>query len=508
MYFFNTKTRRTLGRSVGSLTILLLSPGCTTLAPHHALSSPAIEYRSSELATHCLAQYEHFDETVKEHKAADSGATRIPGYPYLRTNRFLASFQHELDSQEKLTFWLSEMAKIDNKKRQIEYKNLPLSTQKKISPQGEKALFNQLKNCSDWLQHQDIAHPQSLLYLKENAQVPSDYNPHARWPGIHPLVNLFLRKGVADWHEAVHETFTNQRPSAVNSSLPLIRYAPEKILSAQEKKITLSDLKQATKNPLGAPDVDDRLMQKLFLTFAPIWEIETKTGADLIGSPYWKSTQQPDVDTKARVQFTYPTYTRLNGHSLLQLNYVIWFKARPKTNIFDLLGGQLDGLTWRVTLGASGNPLLYDAIHNCGCYHMLFHGPGLTPKPTFSKNIEPPLLLPAPSFSNAQQITIKLSARDHQIQAVFSEKDTTSDISYTLKPYQELLALQTPKGYQSLFDKKGFISGTERAERFFFWPTGVTNAGAMRQKGRHVTAFISERHFDDPRLIEELFIRR
>ena len=508
MYSSNTIPRHTFGRLGIILAIYLLSSGCTTLTTQHELSAQAIEYRSSEEATYCLDLYQRFDKIVKDHKTADSGATRIPGYPYLRTNRFLASFRHELNRKQQLTFWLNEMAKIDIEKRQIEYKNLPLIAQKVIASQGKNTLFDQFKSCSDWFQNQDMANAQSLHYLKENAHVPSDYNSSMRWPGIHPFVNLFLRAGVADWHETVHKTFTNQKPSPTKPNPLLIRYGPEKFMSKQEKEKVLSDFKQATKNPLAAPDVDDRLMQKLFLTFAPIWEVETKTNADLIGSPYWKSTQYPDVDTKASVQFTYPTYTRLNDDSLLQLNYVIWFKARPKTNVFDLLGGQLDGLTWRVTLDTSGSPLLYDAIHNCGCYHMLFHGPSLRPKPSTSKHIEPPLLLPAPSLSSVQQITIKLSARDHQIQAVFSEKDTTTDIPYTFKPYEELLVLQTPNGHQNLFNEKGFISGTERAERFFFWPTGVANAGAMRQKGRHVTAFISERHFDDPRLIEELFIRR
>jgi hypothetical protein len=34
---------------------------------------------------------------------------------------------------------------------------------------------------------------------------------------------------------------------------------------------------------------------------------------------------------------------------------------------------------------------------------------------------------------------------------------------------------------------------------------GVVSPGTMRGRGRHATAFIGRRHFDDPRLIEAVF---
>jgi len=49
------------------------------------------------------------------------------------------------------------------------------------------------------------------------------------------------------------------------------------------------------------------------------------------------------------------------------------------------------------------------------------------------------------------------------------------------------------------------VPGTQRAERFFFWPMGIASAGAMRQWGRHATAFVGRRHFDDAQLLERRF---
>jgi len=47
---------------------------------------------------------------------------------------------------------------------------------------------------------------------------------------------------------------------------------------------------------------------------------------------------------------------------------------------------------------------------------------------------------------------------------------------------------------------------TERAERWLFWPMGIDSAGAMRQWGRHATAFVGRRHFDDADLLEKRFV--
>ena len=46
----------------------------------------------------------------------------------------------------------------------------------------------------------------------------------------------------------------------------------------------------------------------------------------------------------------------------------------------------------------------------------------------------------------------------------------------------------------------------ERLERAFFWPMGIASAGQMRQWGRHATAFVGRRHFDDPGLFDHYFV--
>jgi len=61
--------------------------------------------------------------------------------------------------------------------------------------------------------------------------------------------------------------------------------------------------------------------------------------------------------------------------------------------------------------------------------------------------------------------------------------------------------LETPERGGSF----GLVAGSERPERFLFWPMGIASAGAMRQWGRHATAFVGRRHFDDADLLEKRF---
>jgi len=62
-------------------------------------------------------------------------------------------------------------------------------------------------------------------------------------------------------------------------------------------------------------------------------------------------------------------------------------------------------------------------------------------------------------------------------------------------------------GRRSLYGPDGLVAGSERGERWLLWPMGIASPGAMRQWGRHPTAFVGRRHFDDPYLIDGAFER-
>ena len=110
------------------------------------------------------------------------------------------------------------------------------------------------------------------------------------------------------------------------------------------------------------------------------------------------------------------TYARYGERVLLQLVYTLWFPERPKSGTFDLLGGRLDGLVWRVTLAPDGEPLIYDSIHPCGCYHQFFPTPRArvraAPDPQEEWAFVPAAL---PRVAEGERPVVSIESRTHYI---------------------------------------------------------------------------------------------
>jgi hypothetical protein len=124
---------------------------------------------------------------------------------------------------------------------------------------------------------------------------------------------------------------------------------------------------------------------------------------------------------------------------------------------------------------------------------------------------EEPIMVPQTVPDGPGRLVLRVSSGAHYIQRVyrdtgFARTDADATQPYELEQYDRLRSLPVPGGgRRSLFRPDGIVSGTERGERWLFWPMGVPEAGAMRQWGRHAIAFVGRRHFDDPDLIERYF---
>ena len=194
--------------------------------------------------------------------------------------------------------------------------------------------------------------------------------------------------------------------------------------------------------------------------------------------------------------------------ALLQLNYAIWFPERPKGAGWNILGGHLDGVLWRVTLAPDGEPWVFDSIHLCGCYHQFFPTPRAVPKPqpdTLDETALVPQVLPR--IGPETRITLRLAAGTHYLERVVMGAvsfETASKYIFTDDDALRSVPLNEG-GRRSVFRPDGIVPGSERGERWLFWPMGVPEPGAMRQWGRHATAFVGRRHFDDPWLLERYF---
>ncbi|MFT7131967.1 MAG: hypothetical protein ACI81O_000675 [Cyclobacteriaceae bacterium] len=420
-------------------------------------------------------------------------------------DRLLASYYTELDSAAARQYWLTQAWQIAHSQRQIEYRNLPQTPVGIGLAPDFDADLDAIEACA----LQVLADAQVLALNQPLAlgvvQVPDDYRTWARVLGIYPLSRLIVLPRIQAEQAGAREHFQQQALADTDQ-----RYQPAVDVPALSIEAISLHLSQArSNNPLGIPQLDAPTLRAFRAHYAPAWAIGTHSRNDQPGAPRWLNERQISVDVAQPTLYFLPSYTRFQGQVLLQLNYFIWFAQRPKAHWLDLYGGELDGLVWRVTLLPDGQVLAYDSIHQCGCYHQFFAvDPGLQAR-TLTADQEPVLLL-NDQIPDARQerVMVQLSDTDHAIVGLrVSQAPRESVLPATklvLRDYNELRQLPLGAGQQSLFASNGLIPASRRLERWVLWPMGVASAGAMRQWGRHATAFIGRRHFDDPWLLDGL----
>jgi hypothetical protein len=114
--------------------------------------------------------------------------------------------------------------------------------------------------------------------------------------------------------------------------------------------------------------------------------------------------------------------------------------------------------------------------------------------------------------SNLDNLVIDLTvqSKSHYLASVsMGAGDPVDDNKrYVMQSYNRLRSLESDRGQKNLFGYEGIVKGTQRNERFILWPSGIRSPGAMRQWGRHATAFVGRRHFDGARLFERYYQRR
>ena len=461
---------------------VLLIGGCATVG------RPT---RDSQVAE-CRALFERVDKAVDEAGVRDHGPARIPGFPYLRVNRLLASFRDEVEEPERFRAWTERLAALDATARTFELRNLSRAAR---APLGED-LMARLDTCRGRLAANDLSAEEGKLALRRAAVVPDDYVTWWRVVGLYPVTALFVEHGIDKWHREAHATFAVPLDELPVSGTLSRWQAPQGTpLNTAQIRTLIEDSKDA----LGIPRPDAGAMKRLFETFAPTWQVDVVDDNDRIGRPL--AGDVPSVDTDAPTMYRQVSYARLDGRVLLQLNYIIWFPGRPGDDIY---AGLLDGLVWRVTLGSDGKALIYDSIHNCGCYHQFFPTPGLTLRGALPEHYFEPPLLPQTAPSEIS-LVVRIAHGTHYIDRVYNDSVRPEGEEMAWQDYDSLRSLPSGDGYRSLFGPYGIVRGSDRSERYLLWPMGIRSPGAMRQWGRHAIAFVGRRHFDDPYLISTLF---
>jgi hypothetical protein len=457
----------------------------------------------SEQVRACAHWYRALDEAIDAAGVRDAQHARVPGFPYLRVSRILASLRARASASETaMRSFATRLGQLDLESRRHEMRNL--------RPDGEFAALRaasavrRTEECGQRLLDADLAQAQARAALLDQARVPDDYSLALRTIGLYPLVGIAFAAGVRRWEADTLSTFRAE-PGAAQGAI-LVRYAPPgKPLARQA---VASILRRAHEDALGMPLPDEPDLRDLAATYAPSFEIAVAGDYDRFGELRWRrAARVPQVNAAEPAVYFHAAHTRYGEQVLLQLVYTIWFSERPARGAVDLLAGKLDALVWRVTLAPDGEPVLYDSMHACGCYHMFFPTARAAARPA-PRLLEEWALVPQtlPRVRDGERPLLRLASGTHYLEGVSLVRGPDSIVRYQMRDYDELRSLNDfAGGTRSVFGPDGTIAGSERAERFVFWPMGIESAGAMRQWGRHATAFVGRRHFDDADLIERRF---
>ena len=467
--------------------------GCSTLETRLADSRQADTGLNA-----CLTQFEKFDQATAE--TTDGETAHIPGFPYLRVNRFLASFAQRPLKGETFDTWLAHLRDLDRQARRTAVANLPQSSRTRlvVTP-------HQLEGCAKILMAHDFKNGLNRSAFLRSIRVPDAYNRWAQIMGLYPLSIIPVRFGIMHLHDSHHDDF---KPGPKSETLRAYAPAPNK---PYDPRAVRSIFQNTKTDALGVLLFKKPELEKLFSMFAPIIEVDTRSADDRPGRVTYNAGGVIHIDSKNPVLYRRLAFTRYRGQTLVQLVYTVWFPARTPSGPFDIFSGKLDGLVWRVTLDHRGQPMTYDTIHPCGCYHLFFP---VTPWKIADADQhgfhgEPPLApVSVPVMQAGQRIHLRLKSATHYLSGVAAKSTSIKTAqSYRLAAADELRSLPHPQGRKSLYAPDGLIYQSVRPERFMLWPMGVPSAGAMRQWGHHATAFIGTRHFDDADLMERILTR-
>jgi hypothetical protein len=443
----------------------------------------------------CARWYVELDRMVEAGGVRDAQQARVPGFPYMRVDRTLASLSSAAaESVPAFNAYAERLVALDLEARAYELQNLPGG--------AEPGAAARTRDCARLLRELDLAKPQRRAAILRAAQVPDDYSTAARVIGLYPVTRLLLAAGLRRWETERLVAFEGPVPADT------VRFAPAPVAAMPRAEIAAL-LAQAHLDPLKQPLVSEDELAAIAPLYAPSFEIAIEGNHDRFGALRWDGESLTlAVDSSRHVVYVQPAYTRYGARVLLQLVYTVWFPERPARGALDLFGGRLDGIVWRVTLGPDGEPLVYDSMHPCGCYHQFFPTPRarLRPAPDLLQEwaFVPQEL---PRVAEGMRPLLTLASGTHHIERVALVHGIDSLSRYELRAYDGLRSMPRPDGgRRSAFGPDGLVAGSARLKRFLLWPAGVASAGAMRQWGRHATALLGRRHFDDAALIERRFV--
>jgi hypothetical protein len=457
----------------------------------------------------CQEFFERLDEKVREADVRDTSAFSVPGFPYLRTSRFLAALKERLKNEQERKIWVRWMQDLDLRSRKKEISNLPDEmvrslTSEEVRPDRE-GLAGQAESCSTHLLLHDHGRSDFYASLEPLVDVPDEYSFMLRTAGLYPIIALPVAVVTENSRDKIRRRFeADLKDLPVDGSLRA--FVPATVQPLGRERVQ-EILEESRKNPLRVPSPDAIRKKELVEAFAPIFVQDMAASYDRLGEVRWKN-HRIEVDPEKPTVYYYFSHAFLKGEPILQINYAIWYSERAGERPPSIERGHLDGLTLRISLDDQGKLFMVEAMNNCGCYHLF-----APDRERIDRILSRPLMFDAmvpqwlPEISSGERLGIRINSGWHQVQRLISMKEAPDSVPYDLFSYDVLEALPHEDGRtESIFNEHGIAKGSERVERFLLFSMGIPSVGSMRQRGHHAIELIGRVHFDDPHLFDKNFI--
>lgn len=435
----------------------------------------------------CRQQYAEMDARVEAAGVRDAGYWRVPGYPYLRTDRTLATLGSQVHGLDDTSEWLRRMRELDQESRAYEAANLGLEELEAIQSR------DRFLNCGRVLASIELLDdPERFKQLIATVYPRDDYSTWNRFIGFYPLrVPHMLDRLDQQRLGALRRIERARADDAVPRDLWKVRQQAD---SAHLALLPKPDVV----NDIGYPGLFVSQWRALAERHAPAFWIEGARVDEGPSTPVLTPEGAAADPDQATLSYRIG-YTLFQGRPVVQLTYVLWFKgAEPGDPV------ALDGLIWRVTLDASFATLVYESLHVSGSDHRWYSVQPMSPRQV--NGSEPAFIVPGRAPD--RQVVLHLRSGSHEIVQVRSEAQAAASRirEYELKPYEDLYTLPAPGGgTRSLFGPDGLMAGSRGVDPIGGRYSGIAQPGAIRQLGHHAIAHVGRRHFDDPDLLDQTF---
>lgn len=481
-----------------TVAVWLAGIGCTA-APPPKPTLVEITGFYKELKS-CRDRYAEIDARIDAAGVRDTAFHRVPGFPYLRTDRLTASFRDDTEDFGVLNGWIRRMREFDQEAREFEYQNLGLSQQ-------EAAILRfEFLNCGRGLAGLELENPDNVALVKQLAVPPDDYSDKARTWGFYALTKPLLRADIADHERLVRAEFAKPAEALLDNT-PAVRW---QVAEVEDLTLIPKSMYDSYPDEFGLPGFVDSTWRALAEANAP----QVLTTADAtrrqLGAPMW-TAQGLDVDTtKPEVNYQIG-FTRLGPLNLVQVNYFFWFRTPNAASGT----APVDGLVWRVTLDDHLKPLAYESLRASGRDHFWFpvqQRLARKPASAAAPADEQPAFFPQDGLAPPQALLMLDAVHGgvRRVGAAGTEVSIGSPATprqYTLKRYEDLYTLPLPSGgTRSPFQLDGLIAGTESDAPGWRLASGITRPGSLRHLSHLPMDYIGRRHFDEPFLMQSAFM--